>query len=107
MVASKQFSEAVRDMGPDAFQPVGDRLWVECIPPAEQSKGGLTLPAAAKENVNYAVIRSKGDKADNFAVGDCVMVEAYDGQRIGFDGGRIFLLIEADQVKCKLGLTPT
>lgn len=106
MIAAKQFSEPVRDMGPDAFQPVGDRLWVECIPAAEQTKGGLTIPTAARENVNYAVVRAKGDKAFAFSVGDCVMVEAYDGQRINFEGSRSFLLVEVDQIKCKLLLTP-
>jgi co-chaperonin GroES (HSP10) len=102
---AEELRERVRDLTPEQVKPVGSRVWLQTIPPAELTAAGLTIPDSVNRNANYAIVRARGDEVskDALKVGDIVMVDAYQGNEVAFRSAR-FLLVDADQIKARLAV---
>ncbi len=73
------------------IKPLGDRVLVKRIEPAEEVRGGIIIPDTAKEKPQEAEVVSVGDgKLDdngkrlpmNVKAGDTVLIGKYSGQDI-------------------------
>ena len=102
----EELREKVRDLTPEQVEPLGERVWLETIPPAELTAAALTIPECAQSPANYAIVRSMGKEIADLTIGDVVMVDAYQGNEITFRTGR-YLLVDADQIKARLALQPS
>lgn len=87
------------------IQPLGDRVLVKAIEEAEQVKGGIIIPDAAKEKPQEAqvVALGTGRKDDNgkeipfqVKVGDRVLTSKYGGSEVTVDDQKYTLLREDD-----------
>jgi chaperonin GroES len=73
------------------IKPLGDRVLVKRIEPAEEVRGGIIIPDTAKEKPQEAEVVAVGDgKLDdkgkrlpmNVKAGDTVLIGKYSGQDI-------------------------
>lgn len=100
-VVASDLVNAMRDLHPTQVCPVNERLWVERIPPPEQTAGGLHIPDQARNEHNYCIVRRVADDCDVAKAGDVIICDAYSGNAAKF-GQREFLLIDKDQVRATL-----
>ncbi|MFC1737083.1 co-chaperone GroES [Candidatus Hydrogenedentota bacterium] len=84
-----------------AIKPLGDRVLVRRMDPAEQVKGGIIIPDTAKEKPLEAKIVAVGpgelnDKGKRIpmevAKGDTVLIGKYSGTDIKVDGEDVVIL---------------
>ena len=87
------------------IQPLGDRVLVEQKQEAEQIKGGIVIPDAAKEKPQEAKVIALGTgKVDDegkrvpfdVAVGDIVLTSKYGGTEVRFDDKEYKILNSSD-----------
>jgi co-chaperonin GroES (HSP10) len=104
--AASAYSASVRDLDPDQLVPVHGRAWIECIPPAEETAGGLEIPIGSRPEHNYGIVRAVAKDLTIVKLGDVVVVDSYEGNKIDFGSGRKFLLVDADQIRAKLDIVP-
>jgi chaperonin GroES len=85
--------------------PLGDRVLVEPIEEAEQSRGGIIIPDTAKEKPQQAKVvaigtgrRDENGKTQPFEVkvGDTVMISKYGGTEVKMNDNKYSLLREED-----------
>jgi chaperonin GroES len=85
--------------------PLGDRVLVEPIEEAEQSRGGIIIPDTAKEKPQQAKVvaigtgrRDENGKTQPFEVkvGDTVMISKYGGTEVKMNDKKYSLLREED-----------
>jgi len=86
------------------IQPLGDRVLVKPIEAEEVTKGGIVLPATAKEKPQEGEVLAVGpgkrnDKGEPVAmdikVGDIVLFTKYGGTEIKVDGDELVILSES------------
>ncbi len=86
------------------IQPLGDRVLVKPIEAEEVTKGGIVLPATAKEKPQEGEVLAVGpgkrnDKGEPVAmdvkVGDTVLYTKYGGSEIKVDGEELIILSES------------
>lgn len=87
------------------IKPLGDRVLVQAIEEAEQTKGGIIIPDSAKEKPQQAKVIAIGtgkrdDKGQilpfEVKVGDVVFVSKYGGTEIKMNDQKYTLLREDD-----------
>lgn len=87
------------------IQPLGDRVLVQAVEEAEQTKGGIIIPDAAKEKPQEAKVIALGTgrkDADGkpvefqVSVGDIVLTSKYGGSEVTVDDEKYTLLREDD-----------
>jgi len=108
MIESKQYSNAIRDIKPEQIIPGVDTLWVERIPPPDETRGGIILQGITQEEeAMYCVVRSVGPgmDVDVAAIGDVIALRAYEGEEVVFND-RKFFLAEVNQIRAKLDIQP-
>ena len=85
------------------IQPLGDRVLVRPIEAEEVTKGGIVLPATAKEKPQEGEVLAVGpgkrnDKGDAVAMdikaGNIVLYTKYGGTEIKVDGEELIILSE-------------
>ena len=93
-----------------AIKPLGDRVLVKRVDPAEQVKGGIIIPDTAKEKPLEAKIVAVGPGAVNdngeripmeVAKGDVVLIGKYSGTDIKVDGEEMVIL-HANEILAKI-----
>ena len=89
-----------------SVKPLGDRVLLQRIEEAEEIKGGIIIPASAKEKPQEAKVIALGtgalDKdgkkvAFNVKVGDKVLVGKYAGTEVKLDEV-IYLLLREEEI---------
>lgn len=87
------------------IKPIGDRVLVKHIEEAEQTRGGIIIPDAAKEKPQEAEVIAlgtgkKGDdgkvQAFEVSVGDRVLISKYGGTEVKLDEKKYLLVREDD-----------
>lgn len=87
------------------IQPLSDRVVVQALAEAEQTKGGLYIPDTAKEKPQQGEIVAvgPGKLSDEGArltpdvkVGDRVLYGKYSGTEVTVDGDEFLILRESD-----------
>lgn len=114
---------------PTLVRPVGARVLVQRVQGAEQSKGGVLLPDAARERPNEGVVLAVGDACgipmsaelmDRFKVdprggiprlvpfqkGDTVLFGAYSGLPLTGDEAGLVILGEDEVVAVRMAAPP-
>ncbi|MFC1735294.1 co-chaperone GroES [Candidatus Hydrogenedentota bacterium] len=88
-----------------AIKPLGDRVLLRRVDPADQAKGGIIIPDTAKEKPLEAKIVAVGpgklnDKGERIpmevATGDVVLIEKYSGTEIKMDDKDMVILHASD-----------
>ncbi|MBN1369483.1 MAG: co-chaperone GroES [Dehalococcoidaceae bacterium] len=86
------------------IQPLGDRVLVKPIEAEEVTKGGIVLPATAKEKPQEGEVLAVGpgkrnEKGEPVAMdikaGDIVLYTKYGGTEIKVDGDELVILSES------------
>ena len=86
------------------IQPLGDRVLVKPIEAEEVTKGGIVLPATAKEKPQEGEVLAVGpgkrnEKGEQVAMdikaGDIVLYTKYGGTEIKVDGDELVILSES------------
>jgi chaperonin GroES len=89
-----------------SIQPLGDRVLVQHVEEAQQMKGGIIIPDAAKEKPQEAKVIALGtgrkDESGkaipfNVKVGDIVLTNKYGGTEVTV-GDKKYLLIREDDI---------
>ncbi len=87
------------------IQPLGDRVLVQHIEEANQTKGGIIIPDAAKEKPTEAKVIALGTgRKDedgkaipfNVKVGDIVLTSKYGGTEVNVNDHKYLLIREDD-----------
>jgi len=87
------------------IQPLADRVVVQALAEAEQTKGGLYIPDTAKEKplqgevmaVGPSKLSDEGTRlAPDLKVGDRVLYGKYSGTEVTVDGEEFLILRESD-----------
>lgn len=70
------------------LQPIGDRVLVKPVDPADSSTGGILYSVEADEDQDRGVVVSRGDGKNvaRFKKGDILIIQKYGPARIKFDG---------------------
>lgn len=85
--------------------PLGDRLIVRRLDPAETTAGGVVLPEAARDNPQQGRVLSVGDgpllatgqrATPEVKEGDRVVFGGYAGDELKFDGEKLLILQSGD-----------
>ena len=87
-----------------SIAPLADRVVVRALEEAEQLRGGLHIPASAKEKPQQGEIIAVGpgrfEKHTRVpmevAVGDTVLYGRYTGAEVTIDGEQLLILRESD-----------
>jgi chaperonin GroES len=86
-------------------RPLADRVVVQALPEAEQTRGGLYIPDTAKEKpqqgkivaVGPGKLSEQGERlAPDVKVGDTVLYGKYSGTEVTVDGEEYLILRESD-----------
>ncbi len=81
--------------------PLGDRLIVKRLDPAETTSGGIVLPDAARDNPQQGRVLSVGDgpllangqrATPEVKEGDRVVFGSYTGNEVKIDGNELLIL---------------
>ncbi len=87
------------------IQPLADRVVVQALAEAEQTRGGLYIPDTAKEKPQQGEIVAVGPGklseegtrlAPDVKVGDRVLYGKYSGTEVTVDGEEFLILRESD-----------
>ncbi|MCX6349882.1 MAG: co-chaperone GroES [Candidatus Aureabacteria bacterium] len=87
------------------IKPLGDRVLVQRLEPAEVKKGGIIIPDTAQEKPMEAKVIAVGSgkltdegKRLDFEVkkGDKVLIGKYSGTEVKMDGGEYLILGQDD-----------
>lgn len=87
------------------IQPLADRVVVQALAEAEQTRGGLYIPDTAKEKPQQGEIVAVGPGklsdegarlAPDVKVGDRVLYGKYSGTEVTVDGDEFLILRETD-----------
>jgi len=88
------------------IKPLGDRVLVEPVEEKETKKGGIIIPASAKEKPTEGIVRALGTgKTDDdgkkvpfeVKVGDRVLISKYGGTEIKLDE-KDYKLLNSDDI---------
>ena len=91
--------------GGSKITPLSDRIVVQALEPAEQTKGGLYIPDTAKEkpvqgkviSVGPGKLSDEGERlAPDVKAGDTVLYGKYSGTEVTVDGEEYLILRESD-----------
>lgn len=84
------------------LKPLKDRVVIQMVEQEEKTAGGLFLPSAAQEKLQFAKVLAVSDfTADEdrqVAVGDKVVFEKYAGTEVKLDGQEFIIVKEKDIV---------
>ena len=87
------------------IQPLADRVVIQALAEAEQTRGGLYIPDTAKEKpqqgevvaVGPGKLSDEGTRlAPDVSVGDRVLYGKYSGTEVTVDGEEFLILRESD-----------
>ncbi|MDE0082965.1 MAG: co-chaperone GroES [Gammaproteobacteria bacterium] len=87
------------------IQPLSDRVVVQALDEAQQTRGGLYIPDTAKEKPQQGTVVSVGpgklsDQGERLApdvkAGDTVLYGKYSGTEVTVDGDDYLILRESD-----------
>jgi chaperonin GroES len=87
------------------IEPLGDKILVRRVQPADKTAGGLFLPESAKDKPTEGRVLSVGPGrvtkagtrvAPQVADGDRVVFSAWAGTEITVDGNQVIILSEND-----------
>lgn len=87
------------------LKPLGDRVVLEPVEPAQTSAGGVILPDTAKEKTQEGLILAVGpgrktDKGElvkiDLKTGDRVIYSKYSGSEVKIDGKEYLIISEKD-----------
>jgi chaperonin GroES len=87
------------------IKPLSDRVVVQALEEAEQTRGGLYIPDTAKEKpqqgkviaVGPGKLSDQGERlAPDLKVGDTVLYGKYSGTEVTVDGEEYLILRESD-----------
>ena len=87
------------------IKPLSDRVVVQALEEAEQTRGGLYIPDTAKEKpqqgkviaVGPGKLSDQGERlAPDLKVGDTVLYGKYSGTEVTVDGDEYLILRESD-----------
>jgi chaperonin GroES len=87
------------------IKPLSDRVVVQALEAAEQTRGGLYIPDTAKEKpiqgkvvaVGPGKLSDEGERlAPDLKVGDTVLYGKYSGTEVTVDGEEYLILRESD-----------
>ncbi len=96
---------ATKSAADTKVQPLADRVVVQALEEAEQTRGGLYIPDTAKEKpqqgkvvaVGPGKLSEQGERlAPDVSVGDVVLYGKYSGTEVTVDGEEYLILREAD-----------
>jgi chaperonin GroES len=92
-------------MASNSISPLHDRVVVQALKEAEQTRGGLYIPDTAKEKpqqgkviaVGPGKLSEQGERlAPDVKVGDTVLYGKYSGTEVSVDGEDYLILRESD-----------
>ncbi len=92
-------------MAKSKITPIGDRVLVKHIEEKEQVRGGIIIPAAAKEKPQEAEVIALGTgkkdesgktQAFEVKVGDRILISKYGGTEVKIDDEKFTLVREDD-----------
>ena len=87
------------------IQPLADRVVVQALEEAEQTRGGLYIPDTAKEKpqqgkvvaVGPGKLSEQGERLEpDVSVGDVVLYGKYSGTEVNVEGEEYLILREGD-----------
>ena len=88
-----------------AFRPLGDRVLVKRVEEEEKTKGGIIIPATAKEKPQEGEVIAVGpgvrdDDGDYVALdvkpGDRILFGKWSGTEVKLDGQDLLIMKESD-----------
>ena len=82
------------------LKPLKDRVVIQMVEQEEKTAGGLFLPTAAQEKLQFATVLSVSEfteeKDRQVQVGDRVVFEKYTGTEVKLDGQEYIIVKEQD-----------
>ena len=82
------------------LKPLKDRVVIQMVEQEEKTAGGLFLPTAAKEKLQFATVLAVSEfteeKDRQVQVGDRVVFEKYTGTEVKLDGQEYIIVKEQD-----------
>ena len=81
-----------------SLQPLGQRVLVQRVMPAKETKAGILIPQAVAGKVNegtvVSVAKANNDWTPTVQAGDTVLLPEYGGNSVKLDGEEYFLYDE-------------
>lgn len=82
------------------LKPLKDRVVIQMVEQEEKTAGGLFLPTAAQEKLQFAIVLAVSEfteeKNRQVQVGDRVVFEKYTGTEVKLDGQEYIIVKEQD-----------
>lgn len=82
------------------LKPLKDRVVIQMVEQEEKTAGGLFLPTAAQEKLQFAIVLAVSEfteeKDRQVQVGDRVVFEKYTGTEVKLDGQEYIIVKEQD-----------
>lgn len=82
------------------LKPLKDRVVIQMVEQEEKTAGGLFLPTAAQEKLQFAAVLAVSEfteeKDRQVQVGDRVVFEKYTGTEVKLDGQEYIIVKEQD-----------
>ena len=82
------------------LKPLKDRVVIQMVEQEEKTAGGLFLPTAAQEKLQFAIVLAVSEfteeKDRQVQVGDRVVFEKYTGTEVKLDGQEYIIVKEKD-----------
>ncbi len=79
------------------IQPLNDLVLLRLLEAEEQTKGGIIVPASAREQPAEGLVEAMAaDATDEVAIGDIVLYKKYSGEEISIEGVKHRLVAAGD-----------
>lgn len=81
------------------IKPLGKRVLIEPLKPAEKTSSGLIIPDSAQSVPQEAMVISVGSEVTDVKIGDRVIYSNYAGTKLEYDG-HSYIVTECMDLVC-------